>query len=398
MFSVPVVTHVLKHPRQVCTLNVIGDLTVTLKDLSGTIPGIMHHKVIDEGGYGKDITVGAALILDNVSVFTPKPSMYYLNITMRNVVKVFRKDTVLGSGSGIGGSRMLMEEEEIVKLMEEEEMVDLELQVCCNVTNQDKEALNLALEEEARQARVEQEYIYARRRFLMLNEPLTLQSNGNAVNGAFTFAHAKEEAFAGFLRDQCVGLWMTNNKNQMLIAELEVLGEWGDAVRIIPGLEGIFQVAKLLKQTDIQDCGEGCVMSTQEYIKKVVEDVGEDIKNFIKNGKLNQVVAIVKSCTSNVIGDLTVTLKDLSGTIPDTIHHKVIDDGGYGKDIVVRSALILDNVLVFTPKPSMYYLNIRMRNVVKVFHKDMVLGSGSGVGGSEMLMEEEEIVKLMEEE
>nr|GFA48474.1 transposase, MuDR, MULE transposase domain protein [Tanacetum cinerariifolium] len=81
-------------------------------------------------------------------------------------------------------------------------------------------------------------------------------------------------------------------------------------------------------------------MSTQEYIKKVVEDVGDDedfkselwvsatgyvhatsgivtgclgdIKNFLKNEKLKQVVAIVKSCSSNAIGDLTVTMKDLS--------------------------------------------------------------------------------------
>ncbi|GJW50666.1 hypothetical protein Tco_0092017 [Tanacetum coccineum] len=81
--------------------------------------------------------------------------MHYLNIKMRNVVKVFCKDTVSGSGNGVGGSGMLMEEEEIVKLMEEEEMADLELQVCGNVTDQemaDEEALNHALEEEARQA------------------------------------------------------------------------------------------------------------------------------------------------------------------------------------------------------------------------------------------------------
>nr|GEV75182.1 retrovirus-related Pol polyprotein from transposon TNT 1-94 [Tanacetum cinerariifolium] len=67
---------------------------------AGTIPGTIHHKVIDEGGYGKDITIGAAMILKNVSVFTPKPSEHYLNITMRNVIEVFRKDTVLGSGTG----------------------------------------------------------------------------------------------------------------------------------------------------------------------------------------------------------------------------------------------------------------------------------------------------------
>ncbi|GJS75157.1 hypothetical protein Tco_0725038 [Tanacetum coccineum] len=76
-----------------------------------------------------------------------------------------------------------------------------------------------------------------------------------------------------------------------------------------------------------------------EYMKKVIEDVGEDedfksgswvsatdyvnanggimsgcfgdIKNFLKNEKLDQVVAIVKSCSPNVIGDLTVTMKNL---------------------------------------------------------------------------------------
>ncbi|GJT01173.1 hypothetical protein Tco_0822342 [Tanacetum coccineum] len=141
-------------------------------------------------------------------------------------------------------------------------------------------------------------------------------------------------------------------------------------VRIIPGLVGIVQAAKLLKQMDIHDGGDGCVMSIQEYMKKVVEDVGEDedfksglwvsatdyvnancgivsgclgdIKNFLKNEKLDQVVAIVKSCSPNVIDDLIVTLKDLS-----------------------------DTWLRFSPSSR----------------------SGSG-----MLMEEEEIVKLMKEE
>ncbi|GKF33748.1 GPCR kinase, partial [Tanacetum coccineum] len=51
-----------------------------------------------------------------------------------------------------------------------------------------------------------------------------------------------------------------------------------------------------------------------------------DIKNILKNGKLDQVVAIVKSCSPNAIGDLTVTMKDLSGTIPGTIHYKAIGD------------------------------------------------------------------------
>nr|GEX30135.1 hypothetical protein [Tanacetum cinerariifolium] len=117
-------------------------------------------------------------------------------------------------------------------------------------------------------------------------------------------------------------------------------------VRIIPSPTGIVQVAKLLKQRDIILCLDGAVMFTQEYTEKVVEDVGED--------------------------------EDFKSTIPGIIHHKVFGEGGYEKDIIVGVVLILANVLVFSPKPSMHYLNITMRNVVKVFHKDTVPRSGSG--------------------
>ncbi|GKF11308.1 transposase, MuDR, MULE transposase domain protein, partial [Tanacetum coccineum] len=76
-----------------CSPNALGDLNVTLKDLSGTVLGTIHYKVLDMSSYEKDITVGAAMIVANVLVFTPKPSKHYLNITKRNVVEVFRKDT-----------------------------------------------------------------------------------------------------------------------------------------------------------------------------------------------------------------------------------------------------------------------------------------------------------------
>ncbi|GJT59789.1 transposase, MuDR, MULE transposase domain protein [Tanacetum coccineum] len=151
---------------------------------------------------------------------------------------------------------------------------------------------------------------------------------------------------------------------------------------------------------------DGALMSTQEYMQKVVEDVGEDddfksgawvsatnyvtatggtvtgclgdIDNNLKKGKLDQVVAIVKSCSPNALDDLTVIMKDLSGTIPGSIHYKVISEGGYENDITVGAAMILANVSVFTPKPSKHYLNITKRNVVEVFRKDTVFGSGSG--------------------
>ncbi|GKD96998.1 hypothetical protein Tco_1380895, partial [Tanacetum coccineum] len=147
-------------------------------------------------------------------------------------------------------------------------------------------------------------------------------------------------------------------------------------VRIIPDPAGIVQQAKLLKEKDILLDWDEAVMSTQEYMQKVVEDVDED-DDFNSGAKLEQVVAIVKSCSPNMLGDLNVTLKDLSGIIPGTIHYKVFDVGSYGKDITVGAAIILVNVSVFTPKPSHHYFNITMRNVIKVFRKDTVLGSGS---------------------
>ncbi|GJZ23124.1 hypothetical protein Tco_0560583 [Tanacetum coccineum] len=173
-----------------------------------------------------------------------------------------------------------------------------------------------------------------------------------------------------------------------------------NSVTIIPGPAGLVQRAKLLKENVFILDPDGALMSTQEYMQKVVEDVGEDadfnsgawvsatnyviafggtvtgclgdIDNFLKKGKLEQVVAIVKSCYPNALGDLNVTLKDLSGTVPGTIHYKVLDVGSYGKDITVGAAMILANVSVFTPKPSEHYLNITKRNVVEVFRKDTV--------------------------
>ncbi|GJU47557.1 ribonuclease H-like domain-containing protein [Tanacetum coccineum] len=116
------------------------------------------------------------------------------------------------------------------------------------------------------------------------------------------------------------------------------------SVRIISDPAGIVQAAKLRKQADIEESG--------------------DESNYLKNGKLEQVVAIIKSRTLNALGDLTMTLKDLS---------------------------------VFSPKPSFHYLNITMRNLVKVFPKETVPRNGSSVGGSGML-DKEEIIKMLEEE
>ncbi|GJV34237.1 hypothetical protein Tco_1394637 [Tanacetum coccineum] len=136
-------------------------------------------------------------------------------------------------------------------------------------------------------------------------------------------------------------------------------------VRIIPGHAGLVQRAKLLKEN----------VSATNYVNAfggTVTGCLGDIDNFLKKGKLEQVVAIVKSCSPNALRDLNVTLKYLFGTVPGIIHYKVLDVGSYEKDITVGAAMILANVAVFTPKPSKNYLNITKRNVVDVFRKDTV--------------------------
>nr|GEU36633.1 hypothetical protein [Tanacetum cinerariifolium] len=115
-------------------------------------------------------------------------------------------------------------------------------------------------------------------------------------------------------------------------------------VRIILDPAGLVQQARLLKEIFFIIDPDGALMSTQQYMEKVVEDVGDDddfksaawvsatnyvnafggtvtgclrdVNNFLKKGKLKQIVGIVKSCSPNMLGDLNVTLKDLSGTIP----------------------------------------------------------------------------------
>ncbi|GKE64445.1 GPCR kinase [Tanacetum coccineum] len=130
-----------------------------MKDLSGTIPETIHYNVIGEGVYGKDITVGAAMILANVSVFSPKPLMHYLNITKRNVVKVFRKDTVSESGSETthASEESVKEHDTCDEYVTEGFLTEKEQQQLA----QDEEAYREYLEEEAKaekeRARAEKE-------------------------------------------------------------------------------------------------------------------------------------------------------------------------------------------------------------------------------------------------
>nr|GFA15363.1 hypothetical protein [Tanacetum cinerariifolium] len=127
-------------------------------------------------------------------------------------------------------------------------------------------------------------------------------------------------------------------------------------VRIIPGPAGLVQQARLLKEKVFILDPDGALMSTQQYMDKVVEDVGDD--DDFKSAAWVSATNYVNTFGGTVTGCL--------------------GEGGYGKDVTVSAAMILTNVVVFSPTPSKHYLNITMRNVVEVFHKDTVLGNDSG--------------------
>nr|GEX98038.1 hypothetical protein [Tanacetum cinerariifolium] len=149
-------------------------------------------------------------------------------------------------------------------------------------------------------------------------------------------------------------------------------------------------VTKLLKERDILHGLDGAVMSTQEYMKKVAEDVGED-EDF-KSGLLVSATDYVNAnggthtCSNiplaqnpvKIIPGPTGLVQAAKLLKERDILHGLDGADGYGKDITVGAALILANVSFFPPKPSMHYLNITKRNVVKVFGKDTVPESGSG--------------------
>ncbi|CAK9182550.1 unnamed protein product [Ilex paraguariensis] len=170
--------------------------------------------------------------------------------------------------------------------------------------------------------------------------------------------------------------------------------------RLIPGPAGAVQAAMLRKARDNQSfsCSEFNPIPTQEYIRRAVENPEDDddfkmntwlwateylrsegvvdggvyctplssIKKSEGIGKVDKVVAVIKSSTPNGLGDMMVTLKDPTGTVDASIHRRVFSELDFAKDICVGSVLILQKVAVFIPSRSARYLNISLNNLVKV--------------------------------
>ncbi|KAK7370114.1 hypothetical protein VNO80_12170 [Phaseolus coccineus] len=93
--------------------------------------------------------------------------------------------------------------------------------------------------------------------------------------------------------------------------------------------------------------------------------------NSIKNTeRVPLFVAVIKSCTPNGLGDMTITLKDPTNTVSASVHRKVFAQPEFKKDIAVGSVLVLQEVAVFCPTRSTCYLNVTVRNILQVFSKD----------------------------
>ncbi|KAG4137350.1 hypothetical protein ERO13_D07G066400v2 [Gossypium hirsutum] len=213
---------------------------------------------------------------------------------------------------------------------------------------------------------------------------------------------------------------------------------------LIPGPAGAVQAAMLRKlhYNNNSSCIGEDPVPTQEYIRRAVVDpaaaADDDFSRdpwlfaleFIRreglvdnggtigtplswiktepklgNRKVAQVVAIIKSCTANGLGDLMVTLKDPTGTIDASIHGKVLVDGRFAKDITVGTVLILQKVSVFSPMCSARYLNITLNNVVKAIPKDTeplselkhtsrVISTANGIGNTKETWNQQKVSSL----
>ncbi|TYI18162.1 hypothetical protein ES332_A07G072100v1 [Gossypium tomentosum] len=211
---------------------------------------------------------------------------------------------------------------------------------------------------------------------------------------------------------------------------------------LIPGPAGAVQAAMLRKihYNNNSSCIGEDPLPTQEYIRRAVVDpaAADDFsrhpwlfaleyirrEGLVDNGgtvgtplswiktepklgnrKVAQVVAIIKSCTPNGLGDLMVTLKDPTGTVDASIHGKVLVEGRFAKDITVGTVLILQKVSIFSPICSARYLNITLNNVIKAIPKDTkplselnntsrVISTAHGIGNTKESWNQQKVSSL----
>ncbi|GKC58232.1 hypothetical protein Tco_1085830 [Tanacetum coccineum] len=124
-------------------------------------------------------------------------------------------------------------------------------------------------------------------------------------------------------------------------------------------------MVKLRKIADTWEGEEESVMSTQEYIRKVIKDVGED-HDFTRGSWLCVVEYV------NVDGGIMTGVLEMSRNFSRMGNlRKLLQFSRIGNSECVgrshRASLILHNVSVFSPEQSTrHYLNTTKKNMVKL--------------------------------
>ncbi|QCE10171.1 hypothetical protein DEO72_LG10g1397 [Vigna unguiculata] len=166
------------------------------------------------------------------------------------------------------------------------------------------------------------------------------------------------------------------------------------ATTLIPGPTGNVQAAMINRDKEH-------VQSTQEFARDIASATYErDFKSnpwlwaeqfikfhgLLKEGKIANatqlasckctsilpfVACIVKQCKPNGLGDMQISIKDTSATVWASVHRKVLLNPKFEQDLTVGAVLLLHTVVAFSPRPRLCYVNITVRNIVKILKADI---------------------------
>ncbi|GJW36860.1 hypothetical protein Tco_0059780, partial [Tanacetum coccineum] len=116
-------------------------------------------------------------------------------------------------------------------------------------------------------------------------------------------------------------------------------------VRIIPGPAGLVQQAKQLKEKVFILDSDGALMSTQEYMQKVVEDVGED-DDFNSGAWISATNYVISTggTVTGCLGDFSMsTRKKLEEVLPERLLPGMLAGPGTIAEALIRGLPVILN-------------------------------------------------------
>ncbi|BBN14003.1 hypothetical protein MPTK1_6g08110 [Marchantia polymorpha subsp. ruderalis] len=144
---------------------------------------------------------------------------------------------------------------------------------------------------------------------------------------------------------------------------------------------GLFKTRRLsndsASQSDTADFMEGPWIAAMDFLDSggstpLQQVMISALKSSSKHLEyIPEVVAIIKTVVPNGFGDVSVVLKDPTGTVNGCIHRSVLTESKYSHRFVPGAVLILRKVTVFSPNPYAHYVNITKQNVYKVFGSEV---------------------------